>query len=101
MPRRRLPSLERLRTLHEVAQTGGFSTAASRLGLTQPAVSNQIRQLEREVGVGLVERIGKRARPTPEGRILLEAAGRAMAELDAGLDQIAARRDTLAGTLVL
>jgi len=49
MVRRHLPSLERLRALREVARLGGFSAAADTLGLTQPAVSNQIRQLEQQL----------------------------------------------------
>ena len=59
MVRRHLPSLERLRALREVARLGSFSAAADTLGLTQPAVSNQIRQLEQQLGTRLLERIGK------------------------------------------
>jgi DNA-binding transcriptional LysR family regulator len=65
--RRHLPSLERLRALREVARLGGFSAAAKALGLTQPAVSNHVRLLEQQLGLKLLERIGKTARPTREG----------------------------------
>ena len=101
MASKRLPSLDRLRALREVARSGGFSAAASALGLTQPAVSNQIRQLEQEVGARLLERIGKTARPTPEGEILIAAAQHAMAGLETALDEIALMRAEIAGTLVL
>lgn len=99
--RRHLPSLDRLRALREVARTGGFSSAADTLGLTQPAVSNQIRQLEQQLGARLLERIGKTARPTAEGAVLIAAADRALATLDAALDDIALMRATVTGTLVL
>src|SRR6516162_10538126 len=99
--RRHLPSLERLRTLSEVARLGGFSAAAEALGLTQPAVSNQIRQLEQQLGTPLLERIGKRARPTPEGIVLIAAASRAFAALDQAIDQVQRQGSEIAGTLVL
>ena len=99
--RRHLPTLDRLRALAEVARTGGFSAAAASLGLTQPAVSNQIRQLESELGARLLERTGRRARPTPEGEILIAAASLAAAGLETALDEIARRRAEVAGTLVL
>jgi DNA-binding transcriptional LysR family regulator len=99
--RRYLPSLERLRALHEVARTGGFSAAGQALALTQPAISNQIRQLEQLLGVILLERAGKTARPTREGEVLIAAAARAFAELETAMDDIARMRAEVAGTLVL
>jgi DNA-binding transcriptional LysR family regulator len=101
MTRRRLPSLERLRALREVARLGGFSAAADTLGLTQPAVSNQIRQLEQQLGTSLLERIGKASKPTPEGHVLIAASSRAFAELETAIDEIARMRSDLSGTLVL
>ncbi|WP_119421612.1 LysR family transcriptional regulator [Desertibaculum subflavum] len=64
-------NLDHLRAFGEVVATGGFSAAAARLNLTQPAVSLQVRQLERRLGVELVERTGRRATPTAAGRELL------------------------------
>lgn len=101
MVRRHLPSLERLRALREVARLGGFSAAADTLGLTQPAVSNQIRQLEQQLGTRLLERIGKASKPTPEGLVLIAAALRVFAELETAIDEIARMRSDIAGTLVL
>lgn len=99
--RRHLPTLERLRALREVVRTGGFSAAADVLGLTQPAVSNQIRHLEQEVGARLLERIGRTVRPTAEGEVLIAAADRAGAAIDEALDEIARMRAEVAGTLVI
>lgn len=64
-------NLDHLRTFADVAELGSFSAAAARLNLTQPAVSLQIRQLERRLGVRLLERVGRHAQPTAAGRDLL------------------------------
>src|ERR1700730_1628530 len=101
MVRRHLPSLERLRALREVARLGGFSAAADTLRLPPPAVSNQIRQLEQQLGTSLLERIGKASKPTPEGDLLIAAASRAFAELETAIDEIARMRSDVSGTLVL
>ena len=47
-------------TFLEIARQGSFSKAASILGYSQAAVTIQIRQLEKELGVRLFDRIGKR-----------------------------------------
>ena len=99
--RRSLPSLQRLRALEAVLRLGGFSAAAEELLLTQSAVSNQIKRLEDETGVLLVERIGKRVKPTPEGGILLAAAGRMTAELAAALMRIADMQGEVSGRFVI
>jgi DNA-binding transcriptional LysR family regulator len=64
-------NLDHLRTFARVVELGSFSAAAERGGVTQPAVSLQIRQLERRFGLKLVERIGRRAGPTAAGLELL------------------------------
>jgi DNA-binding transcriptional LysR family regulator len=71
-----LPSLDHLAMFRSVVTHGSFSAAAQRAGLSQPAVSLQIRELERRLGVRLIERIGRRATPTAAGVELLGHAGR-------------------------
>src|ERR1700716_1057907 len=73
-------NLDQLRTLLKVVEQGSFSAAARRLNLTQPAISLQIRELERRFGVQLIERLGKRAHATVPGRELVEAAQRILRE---------------------
>ena len=73
-------NFDQLRTLLEVVEQGSFSAAARRLNLTQPAISLQIRELERRFGVRLIERLGKQAHATVPGRALIEAAQRILRE---------------------
>lgn len=95
----RYPTLSRLRALRAVGTTGSFSAAAECLLLTQPAVSTQIKQLEQETGVQLVERIGKRAKPTPEGEVLIASADRIFEELDTALEQLGQMQGETSGPL--
>ncbi len=78
--------LRHLRYFVAVAEAGSFVRAAGRLRVAQPALSKQIRDLEREVGVRLFERLPRGARLTPAGehflpdaRGALESAARAVA----------------------
>lgn len=73
-------NLDYLHTLARVVELGSFSAAARQLNLTQPAISLQIRDLERRFGVRLVERMGKRAFASPAGRDLIEHAKRLVHE---------------------
>jgi DNA-binding transcriptional LysR family regulator len=90
-----------VRTLREIARHGSFSRAAESLRLSQPAVSLHMRQLEARCGTALLERIGKRAYPTPAGALLLEHAGRAFAELEAAQEAMRQLRGVVAGRLRL
>lgn len=74
-----------------LSETGSYSEAAARSGVTQPAVTQAVRKLERDLGVRLVARSGNRYVPTPEGRILLDYSRR-MLEAEAGLAAAIARR---------
>jgi DNA-binding transcriptional LysR family regulator len=71
--------LQQLRTFYEVATTGSFTRAANRLYLTQPAVTQQIRALESELGFPLFERRGRKLRLTPAGEALLAYPPRVLA----------------------
>jgi DNA-binding transcriptional LysR family regulator len=67
-------NLHRLRIFQAVAQHMSFSTAAEHLYLTQPAVSLQVRALERSLDVRLFDRTGGRLALTPAGEALLRSA---------------------------
>jgi DNA-binding transcriptional LysR family regulator len=82
-------NLDRLRAFVYVIELGSFSAAAERLDVSQPAISLQIRELEKNVGVRLIERIGRRAAPTAAGEELLVHARRIHAGVEAALDAMA------------
>ncbi|OIJ24982.1 LysR family transcriptional regulator [Nocardioides luteus] len=72
-----------LRILLAVAETGGFTAAGTRLGLTQSAVSRAVAATERRLGVALFERDRAGARATPAGERVLGHARRALHALEA------------------
>jgi DNA-binding transcriptional LysR family regulator len=83
-------TLRQLRIFEAVARQGSVSRAAAELNLTQPAVSMQLKQLEDQIGLKLVEQIGKRMCLTEAGQELRGHAGRMAAqtsELKAAMDQ--------------
>ncbi|HEY0834527.1 MAG TPA: LysR family transcriptional regulator [Azospirillum sp.] len=92
---------DQLRTFLSVVEFGSFSAAARRLNLTQPAVSLQIRELEARLGVPLLDRMGRRAVPTPAGETLVVHARRIAAEIDAALEAVRRHREGALGRVRL
>lgn len=84
-----------------VVELGSFRAAAERLNLTQPAVSLRVRQLERRLGLALLERLGKGAQPTPAGRQLLPHIQRIDAAIAAALDAVGSYGRGVAGQVRL
>jgi DNA-binding transcriptional LysR family regulator len=80
--------LDQLQTFVRVIELGSFSAAAERLHVSQPAVSLQVRQLERKLGVRLVERVARRATPTAAGCELVKHARRIENAVAAALDEM-------------
>src|SRR3954451_24068524 len=81
-----------LRYFVAVAEELHFGRAAERLGMAQPPLSRAIREMERQLGVTLMERTTRRAALTPAGEILLRDARTALDAITA-----AARRARHAG----
>jgi DNA-binding transcriptional LysR family regulator len=71
----------KLATLRAVIADGSFSAAGARLGLTQPAVSRHVAQLERRLGTQLVRRTKRGATPTEAGRLLAAHADAVLGRL--------------------
>ncbi|WP_345714321.1 LysR family transcriptional regulator [Kineococcus glutinatus] len=85
----------RLLVFGEVGRSGSLSGAARVLGWTQPAVSQHVRRLERDVGVALIARRGRGIVLTAAGRVLLEhaeAVAARLAEAEAALADLAGLR---------
>ena len=90
-------SLRQLRVFRSVAQTRNFSRTGELVGLTQPAVSRAIVELERALGVRLLDRTTREVALTEAGRSLAARLERALDELDATLVDVASLADADGG----
>ncbi|MDQ0124087.1 LysR family cyn operon transcriptional activator [Pseudomonas lini] len=93
--------LRHLRYLLAVADHGGFTRAAEALHVSQPTLSQQIRQLEETLGVSLFDRTSRTVRPTDAGQAYIESARRVLVELEAGKRALHDVKDLSRGTLRL
>ena len=80
----------------EVVERRSFSEAAARLGVTQPAVSQQVRALEQRLGTQLLDRSGRRVEPTEAGLRLYRGAQRMLALEEQLLEELARARGAAA-----
>ncbi len=78
-----------LQAFCEVVERKSFSQAAERLGVTQPAVSLQVRSLEKRLGTQLLDRSGRRVEPTEAGMRLFRGAQRMLQLEEQMLDEVA------------
>lgn len=86
--RRAVPSLAALATFEAAARLGGFTAAARDLGVTQAAVSRQIRLLEDDLRAPLFVRLHRRVELTAAGRVLAEAVGQSFERIADALEVI-------------
>jgi DNA-binding transcriptional LysR family regulator len=93
--------LNQLRYLVALAEELSFTRAAAREHIAQPALSQQIRRLEEEVGLALAERTTRSVSITPAGELLLVRARRILAELAAAQAELEALRGVTAGRLTI
>lgn len=93
--------LRHLRYLLAVADNSGFTRAAEALHVSQPTLSQQIRQLEETLGVVLFDRTSRTVKPTDAGQAYIECARRVLVELEAGKRALHDVKDLSRGTLRL
>jgi LysR family transcriptional regulator, cyn operon transcriptional activator len=93
--------LRHIRYLKAVADHGSFTRAAQALHVSQPALSQQVKELEAQVGAQLLDRSGRQIRPTDRGAIYLHHAGRALAELEEATRAVRDVEDLSIGSLRL
>ncbi|MFP8973871.1 transcriptional regulator CynR [Pseudomonas aeruginosa] len=93
--------LRHLRYLLAVAEHRNFTRAAEALHVSQPTLSQQVRQLEEQLRVQLLDRSGRSVRPTDAGELYLLHARRALRELEAAQRAIHEVRDLSRGRLRL
>ena len=91
--------LKQFRVFCQVARSGGITRAAERLGLGQPSVSQQVRSLEKELGVRLFERNGPRIALTVAGESLYRTALPLVEGMDSLHDAFAEQNDRIAGVI--
>jgi DNA-binding transcriptional LysR family regulator len=84
--------LGQLRAFCECVRYRSFSATARALGISHPSVWQQIRALERELGVTLLQRHRREMRPTEDGRVLLEMAGPIISSVDSLKEAFEQRR---------
>ena len=86
---RRVDRLQRLAVFEAATRLGSFTAAAAELGMTQPAVTRQIRSLERSLGTELFTRSANRSVPTDAGRRLHAHVGAGFDAIEHGLGELA------------
>jgi DNA-binding transcriptional LysR family regulator len=91
--------VDRLRLLRELAERGTVNAAAQAMSLTPSAVSQQLKILQREAGVALLEPDGRRLRLTDAGRALVHRADDVLAALDRAEAEMDAFRTAPRGTV--
>lgn len=90
-----------LRAFVRIVERGSMTAAATDLGVSQPAVSKLLRNLEAHAGARLIERNSRALRPTAQGLSLYEAAGGALAVIDAALEGVRSDVAAIGGSLRL
>jgi LysR family cyn operon transcriptional activator len=93
--------LRHLKYLLAVADHGNFSRAAQALHVSQPTLSQQIKQLEESLGAELLDRSARLVRPTDAGAAYIEYARKVLRDLEAGKRAIHDVKDLSRGTLRL
>src|SRR5215216_4782479 len=93
--------LRQLRSLVTLADERHFTRAAALLHIAQPALSQQIRRLEDELGIALVDRTTRHVALTPAGARLAARARRALAEIDAATEELSELAGIRSGRVVI
>jgi DNA-binding transcriptional LysR family regulator len=93
--------MKRLKYFIAVCNNGGFSRAAGAIGVAQPALTRQIKLLEKEIGLPLVTRTGRGAEPTEEGKYLLARAMEQVESLESMVRDVRQKFSKLQGQAVI
>ncbi|MGF6391332.1 LysR family transcriptional regulator [Pseudomonas plecoglossicida] len=86
--RRIIPSMTALLEFEAVARHGSFTLAAQELGVTQAAVSKQVRQLEENIGAQLFQRLHRSIRLTCEGQALFAVVSDSLQKIASVFDRL-------------
>lgn len=91
-------SLTALRSFEATARTESFTLAARELGVTRPAISKQVRLLEEEIGLTLINRYGNQFQLTDEGAQLFQNLGQAFDQISSTIDKL--KKDSLSANSI-
>ena len=92
-------NLEYFKVFYYTAKTGSVTQAASELALSQPAVSQSLKQLEKNLGVKLFQRAARGVRLTGEGQQLFSYVEKGYEQIEMGVEQIRQMRDLELGKI--
>ena len=95
------PTLQQLAYLVALADAGHFGRAAEACFVTQPALSTQVRELERRLDTALVERLPRGMRLTPAGDAVVARARQVLRDVEELMEEVGATEGELAGPVVL
>lgn len=101
VPRAEQLDVRRLRLLHELSRRGTLAEVAEALHQSASSVSQALAQLEREAGVPLLERVGRRVRLTPAAEVLVEHTAVILQRLELAASDLASQGDGASGTVRL
>ncbi len=92
-------TLQQLKLFESVVRNSSFTRAAQEMHLTQPAVSIQVKRLESQAGVPLLEQMGKKIFPTAAGKVVYDAAQAILGRLGDLKDEIESLKGDIQGPL--
>mgnify|MGYP001569936372 CR=1 FL=1 len=90
-----------VRFFQQIAAEGSLAGAARMLGVTPPAITLRLQQIEKKLGVRLIDRSTRRMHLTDEGQLLRDSGRGILAQLDALGEQLSSRKGLVAGELRL
>src|SRR6478735_11873300 len=96
-----LGSLRRLSYFAAVVETGSFTAAAERLGITKAVVSQQVARLEREFRTSLLVRTTRKVQPTEAGQAFYQRCALLLHDAESAFDELADASAEPSGTLRL
>jgi DNA-binding transcriptional LysR family regulator len=94
-------NLNRLAAFAAVVESGSFTAAAEKLGLTKAMVSQHVSRLEKELGIGLLTRTTRKVTPTETGAAFYADCAQVLQELEAAIARVGGGSEVPSGTLRL
>jgi DNA-binding transcriptional LysR family regulator len=94
-------NLNRLAAFTAVVESGSFTAAAEKLGLTKAMVSQHVSRLEKELGIGLLTRTTRKVTPTEAGAAFYADCAQVLQELEAAIARVGGGSEVPSGTLRL